>query len=142
MQTLFVCTECAFISYFKAVRKAWLFNRFFQYVQFISGSEMTGLLYDTETHNRLSGFLFFIRFVGTVYFKKHFVSFNSLYGTETPVHSYNATSPYLSPINRQKFWIHKISIVVANGRKSEEKRISTYTSLGRHWLCTCWVTNL
>ena len=142
MQTLFVCTGCDFISYFKAVGKALFFKAFFQYAQFISGSKMPGLLYDTETHNRLSGFLSFIRLVGTVYFKKHLASFNSLYGHETPVHSYNATSPSLSPIDRHKVWIHNISIVIANRIKSEEERIPTYTSLWRHWLRTCWVTNL
>ena len=106
------------------------------------GSEMPGLLYDMETHNRLSGFLSFIRLVGTVYFTKHRASFDSLYGHETPVHSYNATSPSLSPIDRHKVWIHNISIVVADRIKSEEERIPTYTSLWRHWLRTCLVTNL
>ena len=47
MQTLFVCIGCDFISYFKAVGKALSFNAFFQYAQFISGSEMPGILYDT-----------------------------------------------------------------------------------------------
>ena len=82
---------------------------------------MPGLLYDMETHNRLSGFLSFIRLVGTVYFQNHLASFNSLYGHETPVH---ATSPSLSPIDRHKEWIHNISIVVADRIKSEEERIT------------------
>ena len=75
--------------------------------------------------------------------EKHLASFNSLYGHDTPVHSYNATFPSLSPVYRHnKVWIHNISIVVADRIKSEEERIPTYTSLWRHWLRTCWVTNL
>ena len=99
--------------------------------------------YDKETHNRLSVFvLSLVHLVGTVYFKKHLASFNSLYGHDTPVHSYNATFPSLSPIDRHKVWIHNISIVVADRIESEKERITTYTSLWRHSLHTWWVTNL
>ena len=93
---------------------------------------MPGLLYDTETHNCLYGFFVFysIRLVGTVYFKKHLASFNSLYGPETPVHSYNATFPSLSPIDRHKVWIHNISIVVADRKRNTYPHTHYYGDIG------------
>ena len=71
--------------------------------------------------------LFFNIYTFSWYSEEHLASFNSLYGHDTPVHSYNATFPSLSPVYRHnKVWIHNISIVVADRIKSEEERIPTY----------------
>ena len=51
---------------------------------------------------------------------------------------YIPTMLHLHPYHQ---WID-ISIVVADQIKSEQEWIPTYTSLWRHWLHTCWVTNL
>jgi len=56
MQTLFVSTGCDYISYFKTIGKATALNIFYQYSQFIIGSNMPGLLHQTDTITKETGF--------------------------------------------------------------------------------------
>ena len=97
MQTLFISTDCDFVSYFKSLGKATILNIFFQHAEFICGANTPGCLHHTLPHNRESGFLSFIRFIGTCYFKKHLPAFITLYGLETPKHLYNSIDPSLPP---------------------------------------------
>ena len=71
LQTLFICTGCDYISYFKFIGKATILNNFFQHGSFISGHNMPGFLSNTSPSNKHYGFLAFVRLVGTCYFKKH-----------------------------------------------------------------------
>ena len=82
--------------------------------------------------------MFSIRLVGTVYFSKHLASFNTLYGHETPIHSYNSVDSTLSPTERHKKWIEHLTKIIADRIKAEEDRIPSYTALWRHWLRSCW----
>jgi len=73
LQTLFICSGCDYISYFRSMGKATVLNGFFQYASFICGQNMPGCLHDTSPYNKQQGFLAFIRLVGSLYFKKNIV---------------------------------------------------------------------
>lgn len=82
MTTLFLSTGSDYTSFFKNIGKATVLNVFFMHCNFISGMTMDGSLCDT-TDQRDLGFLAFLRLVGTLYFKKHLVSFMSVSKVET-----------------------------------------------------------
>lgn len=141
LQTLFICTGCDYVSFFKKVGKATFFNYFFQHAFFICGGN-AGSLYETNLATRSNGFLAFIRLVGTVYFKKHLPSFVSLYGHETPDHSFNSIDQSLDPHQRHQMWFERIREVVSDRIQCEEERIPSYTSLWRHWMKSCWISTM
>ena len=114
------------MSFLKKVRKATFFNYFFQHACFICGGN-AGSLYETNLM-RSNGFLAFIRLVGTVYFKKHLPSFVSLYGHETPDHSFNYIDQSLRPHQRHQMWFERIREVVSDRIQCEE-HVPSYTSL-------------
>ena len=87
MQTLFICTGCDFVSFFKSLGKATLLNNFYQYANFI------GSLHKTQPENRNDGFLAFIRLIGTSYFKKHLAAFSSLYKHDIPKYLFTRFIP-------------------------------------------------
>ena len=141
LQTLFICTGCDFISYFKTVGKATFLNNFFQNAEFICGPQLPGCLHDTK--NPSNGFLSFVRLVGTSYFKKHLAAFISSFSLETPVQLYNSIeSSSTKPTERHKLWLEKIRNTVSNRIVNEEERVPTYTALWRHWLRSCWVSKM
>ena len=142
MQTLFICTGCDYVSYFKSIGKSTFFNLFFQYAEFVCGVNMPGCLNETNPDNRESGFLAFIRLVGTAYFKKHLAAFSSLYNHETPLHLFNSIDSSLSDQERHHKWLQTIRSVVADRITSEEERVPSFTSLWRHWLRSCWISQL
>ena len=89
-QTLFICSGCDYTSYFSGHGKATILNVFFQHAEFINGVQMPGCLSETSTTNKKSGFLSFIRLVGTLYFKKYLSAFVSVYGFDTPNQLFNS----------------------------------------------------
>ena len=140
MQTLFICTGCDYTSYFKFIGKATILNNFFQHASFISGHNMPGCLSYTLPSNKQHGFLSFVRLVGTCYFKKHLSAFIALKGHNTPNHLYNSLDPSLQLEERHKQWLHQIREIVIDRIINEEDRVPTFTSLWRHWLRSCWVS--
>ena len=142
LMLLFISTGCDSVSCFKTIGKASFFNSFFKQSNFIYSTDTVGSLHQVQIHERVEGFLCFLRMVGTVYFYKHLASFNALYGHETPTHLYNSIDPTLSPQEKHKKWIEAITSVVANHIKTEEERLPSYTALWRHWLRSCWMASL
>ena len=140
LQTLFICTGCDYISYFKFLGKATILNNFFQHASFITGRNMPGFLSNTSPSNKHYGFLAFVRLVGTCYFKKHVTAFIALKGHNTPNHLYNSLDPSLPIEDRHKQWLHEIRETVTERIVNEEDRVPTITSLWRHWLRSCWVS--
>lgn len=137
-QTLFVSSGCDYISYLKFIGKATTLNNFFQFSSFICGRNMVGCLHQTSD-NKQSGFLSFIRLVGTCYFKKYATAFVALY--KTPLHLYNSS---LQPEERHRIWLNTIREVVSD-RIISVKRTGCppcITSLWRHWLRCCWVSQI
>ena len=140
LQTLFICTGCDYISYFKSIGKATVLNNFFQHASFICGYNMPGFLHNTSLNNRENGFLSFIRLIGTCYFKKHLSAFVALKGHKTPTHLYNSLDPSLQMTEKHKQWLQQIREVVGDRIINEEDRVPTFTSLWRHWLRSCWIS--
>ena len=139
MQILFISTGCDYISYIKTLGKATILNIFYQYSQFISGTNMPGLLYHTNSSTKANGFLSFVRLVGTCYFKKHLAAFIALKGHETPFHLYNSLDASLPNREKHELWLQEIRKVVSERILNEEERVPSITSLWRHWLRSCWV---
>ena len=102
MQTLFICTGCDFVSFFKSLGKATLLNNFYQYANFIGS---------LQPENKDDGFLAFIRLIGTSYFKKYLAAFNSLYKHDTPKHLFNSLDPSLEPKIKHEVWLKEIRII-------------------------------
>ena len=108
LQSLFICTGCDFVSYFKSIGKVTFFNNFFQHTKFICDNGMSGSLHQTSIHNKSSELLSFLRLVGTVYFKKHLAAFNSQYGHEAPQHLFNSIDSTVTNQERHQLWLQKI----------------------------------
>ena len=142
LQTLFICTGCDYISYIKSIGKATVLNNFFQHASFICGYNMPGFLHNTSLNNRENGFLSFIRFIGTCYFKKHLSAFVALKGHKIPTHLYNSLDPSLQMTEKHKQWLQQIREVVGDRIINEEDRVPTFTSLWRHWLRSCWISQM
>ena len=77
-----------------------------------------------------------------MYFKKHLPSFVSLHGHMTPDHLFNSVDPSFDPHQRHRNWIDKIREVVSDRIQNEEDQVSSYTSLWRHWMRSCWVSTM
>ena len=80
-QTLFVASGCDYISFFSGIGKATFLRHFYQHAEFISSgtSSFPGTLADVgiEDNKINSGFLAFLRLIGTIYFKKHASGFST-----------------------------------------------------------------
>ena len=115
---------------------------FFQYANFIGGKEIPGSMAQVNKENRAFGFLSFLRFVGSVYFKKHLVPFTTVCNIETPHQLYNSIDSASTPEERHKFFIQKIRSINSERITSEEERMPSLSSLWRHWLRTAYVCTL
>ena len=142
LQSLFICTGCDYVSYFKSIGKAKVLNNFFQHASFIAGSNMPGSLQNTSQSNKDIGFLSFIRLVGTFYFKKHLNAFVALKGHKTPTHLYNSLEASLQPREKHEKWLQNIREVSSDRILNEEDRVPTFSSLWRHWQRSCWISQL
>ena len=100
MVGLFAATGSDYTSYFKNIGKATFLNLFFQYSRFNSGNGMEGSLNEFNETTRESGFLSFLRLVGTAYFKQHFTSFFSAHKHNIPEQLFNSIDPNLTTIER------------------------------------------
>ena len=67
-------------------------------------------------------------------------AFIALKGHNTPNHLYNSLDPSLPIEDRHKQWLHEIRETVTERIVNEEDRVPTITSLWRHWLRSCWVS--
>lgn len=142
LQALFACSGCDYVSYFKNMGKATFFNHFFKHTSFICGRDMPGSLHQVGPNENTTGFLSFIRLIGSMYFNKHISSFATLYNHTNPHHSFNAIDPSLRLEERHKQWIQHVASVVAERITTEEQRVPSVTSLWRHWKRSCWTLQL
>jgi hypothetical protein len=142
MQALFISTGCDSVLYFRSMGKATILNVFFQHAQFICGESRPVFIHETSSEAKGSGFLSFIRLVGACYFKKHLAVFVSVYGHETPSHLFNSVDSSLEPPQKHEMWLQRIRDVVSDRITNEEERVPTHTSLWRHWLRSCWVSQM
>ena len=139
MQCLYICSGCDYISYVKSFGKATILNNYFQYANFISGTNYVGNLSQTNPSDKDNGFLSFIRLIGSCYFIRHRNAFDATYGHSTPVQLYNSIDSSLPIQERHQCWLQKIRQTTNTRIVYEEERVPTYTALWRHWLRSCWV---
>ena len=69
-------------------------------------------------------------------------AFISLYGFQTPKHLFNSLDASLEPNIKHEVWLKQIQSVVNNRITTEEEKVPSHTSLWRHWLQTCWITQM
>ena len=105
-QTIFVVTGRDYISFFSGIGKATFLRYFYQHAEFISSGKynLPGTLADVDIEgNKInSGFLAFLRLVGTVYFKRHSSGFST-----TPDRHFNEfTHP--NPLQQHCSWLEDI----------------------------------
>ena len=103
---------------------------------------MTGCLSNTSQMDKETGFLSFIRLIGTLYFKKHLPAFVALKGHKTPRHLFNSMDNSLQPRKKHEEWLRNIREVISDRILNEEDRVPTFSSLWHHWQRSCWVSQL
>ena len=139
-QTIFVATGCDYISFFSGIGKATFLRYFYQHAEFISSGKynLPGTLADVDIEgNKInSGFLAFLRLVGTVYFKKHSSGFSI-----TPDRHFNKfTNP--NPLQQHCSWLEDIRQTIWDRIQFESEMIPSTEALYRHWRRTCWVLDM
>jgi hypothetical protein len=105
IQTIYACTGCDYISFFKGIGKVFFLNTFFQHAQFISGGSesLPGTLGDVHNGMHELGLLAFIRLVGTAYLKKHLSGFIE----QKPEEIYFSL-PIENKVEKHKAWLDRI----------------------------------
>ena len=110
---------------------------FYQNAEFISGKHSGGHLCHISEDNKHTGFLSFLRFIGCLYFKKHYSAIASLKSIETPQQLFHSF-----PSKQHTAWYNAIRGIVSDRITQEEERMSSITAMWRHWLRSCWVANM
>ena len=111
----------------------------FQHSSFINANttDYPGTLADTDTDHLQAGFLAFIRLVGTAYFKKHISAFKY----ETSRALMNSVQETTVKLAHQR-WLDHIRDTVWEHVEFEDELPPSWEALWRHWLRSCWVSNL
>ena len=139
LQTAFISTGCDYISFFSGLGKATFLRVLFQHSSFINANttDYPGTLADTDTDHLHAGFLAFIRLVGTTYFKKHISAFKY----ETSRALMNSLQESTVNVVHQR-WLDHIRDTVWEHIEFEDELPPSWEALWRHWLRSCWVSNL
>ena len=104
LQTIFVATSCSYIYFLSGIDKATFLRYFYQHAEFISSGKynLPGTLADVDRNKINSGFLAFLRLVGTIYSKQHSSGFST-----TPDRHFNKfTDP--NPLQQHCSWLDDI----------------------------------
>ena len=138
LQSLFICTGCDYISFFSGIGKASFLRIFFQYSSFVNANsaDYPGHLANMAD-NLDSGFLAFVRLVGTAYFKKYLSAFKY----DSPRTLLNSCQQS-SPEETHKYWLDTIRDTVWERTEFEDDLPPSFEALWRHWLRSCWVSNM
>jgi len=143
LQTNFIFSGCDYTSYFSGYGKATVLNTFFQHAEFITGTQMPRCLSETSPNHNRSGFLSFVWLEGTLYLKKYLSAFVSVHGYDTPNQLFNSIEDSnLSLDQKHQHWLEKVRGLVSKHLTNEEDRVPSYTALWRHWLRTCWISEM
>jgi hypothetical protein len=138
LQTIYVCTGCDYISFFKGISKNFFLTTFFQHSNFISSgcAETPGTLADVHFGAHKHGFLAFLRLVGTAYFKKHPSAFHC---SRPDALYYSVQSSCIEETHA--LWLNKIRDTKWDRVINEEHALPSYDALELHWMRSVWVLN-
>ena len=135
LQSLYVCTGCDYISFFRGMGKVSFMKTFFQYASFIAGgSEAPGSIGDLAHED---AYMSFLRLVGATYFRAHASAFE-LPSPVTLYHSMSANCPE----RKHEQWLHHIRRAIWIRADSESKNMPSITALKLHWTRCLWVVNM
>ena len=115
-------------------------RHFFENAWFITGTQdIPGTLADAAPDRGKKGFISFVRLMGTRYFKKHLVQFtvNTLCALYMSL-----TQSDVAPMQQHKKFIEVIREKVWSRKQFEDELPPSFDALWRHWLRTCWVSNM
>ena len=137
-QTIFVASGCDYISFFSGIGKANFLRYFFKHDEFISSGKynLPGTLADVNIEgNKInSGFLAFLRLVGTVYFKTH----SSGSSTTPDKHFKKFTNP--NPLQQHCSWLDDIRQTIWDRVQFESEMIPSTEAITTTWFSTTLLT--
>lgn len=142
IQSLFICTGCDYISFFRYHSKLIFFATFFKYAQFICGEQdvlQSGLkdLHCSDDKNGLS----FYRFIGCEYMKGLFSAFDT--NITSPVDLYTKfTTEENSLLQNHQEWLARIRKAYLHGNISEEMCLVSSDALQLHWSRSSYVSRV
>ena len=144
-QLLYVTTGCDYVSFFFSLGKTTFMKTFFQHAQFITGQlpYTSGTLSDTSlVHERYEqGFLSFLRLVGTTYYKKNAIAFESC-SPESHFKSFQDKASTESQLQVHSNWLEDIRQAVWDRITVENEVLPSVEALWRHWKRSCWVLDM
>ena len=98
LQSLYACTGCDYISFFKGIGKVTFLDTFFQHASFIAGDcTLPGSIGNLASSANDLALYSFLRLVGCAYFKKHTSGFK----LDTPKALYNSIQGATSTLEHQ-----------------------------------------
>jgi hypothetical protein len=143
LQTIFITSGCDYISFFSKIGKGTFLRYFFQYASFITANDLhtPGTLADTEIegNNYESGFLAFIRLIGTIYFKKYSTGFNQ---SSPAVHFRTFVNGTTSIRDIHCQWLDSIRQNIWHRINFDNEMIPSDTALHMHWKRSCWISHM
>jgi len=141
IQTIYVCTGCDYISFFSQIVKTTFLRYFFQYASFITSGNPEGTLADTVLEDNIfeTGYLAFLRLVGTVYFKKYATAFKM----QSPATHFIQFCTATHSIRQQHTaWLEDIRNNIWDRIPFENEMVPSDDALYLHWRRSCWVLHM
>ena len=135
IQSLFISTGCDYVSFFVGLGKVSFMKTFFQFSEFISGGNSVQTSGSLSCADKDTGFLAFVRLVGSVYFQKHRTAFLKY---SSPAQLFRETrGDNISKIHEN--WLQVIRGAIFERIEFEDNSLPSFQSLWFHWLRSCWV---
>ena len=131
---------CDYIS-FNQIGKGTFLRYFFQYASFINGGDRDtpGTLADISIEDNETGYLSFLRLIGSVFFKKHASGFNT---TSPQSHFLTFLDPNLTTMEQHCAWLENVRQTIWDRISFESEMIPSDEALHLHWIRSCWVIHM
>lgn len=138
LQSLYVCTGCDYVSFFRGIGKVSFLSTFFQYASFIAGgTEAPGSIGEVTLDSNDPACLSFYRLVGCTYFRAHASAFECA----SPVTLYHSVTAS-NPTEKHEKWLHTIRKGIWQRVDTESKNMPSITALQLHWKRCLWILDM
>ena len=135
LQSLYVCTGCEYVSFFRGMGKVSFMSIFFRYASFIAGgSEAPGSIGDVTLDE---AYMSFFCLVGATYFRAHASAFKFT----SPVTLYHSVTASNS-VEKHEKWLGIIRKAIWLRADTESKHIPSTAALKLHWTRCSWVLKM